>query len=124
MFVTLYELILGPNNDPIYADEIFTPVGFLTLLATLVAAALFYLLLGRWKPVFDKLPHWLILLAVVAILAFAYALTYALGRTGADESDGYMQGFAAMNAVYAALYFFLFSLALKRFSIFAKRTPF
>ncbi|GAA4447898.1 hypothetical protein GCM10023189_04940 [Nibrella saemangeumensis] len=124
MFTSLYELWLGQNNDPIFADEIFTPVGMLTLLFALIVAAVFYLLLGRWKPVFDNTTHWIITLVVVAIFGFVYALQYAKDRTGADEADSYMQGFGGINALYAVIFFTIFSALLKRFSIFAKRTPF
>lgn len=123
MFASLYELWLGQNNDPIYADEIFTPVGFLTLLFSLVLAVIFYLLLGRWKPVFDNRGHWIVTLVAAAIFGFVFALQYSLDRTGADETDSYMQGFGGVNAFYAMVYFVIFSFILKRFSIFAKRTP-
>jgi hypothetical protein len=124
MFTSLYELILGQNNDPIYSEEIFGPVGFMTLMLALVVAAVFYVLLGRWKPVFDNIVHWVITLIAVGIFGFGYALWFALDRTGADETDGYMQGFGAVNALFALIFFFVFSVILKRFSIFAKRTPF
>ncbi|GAB3315822.1 hypothetical protein GCM10027299_05300 [Larkinella ripae] len=124
MFVTLYELWLGQNNDPIYADEIFTPVGLITLLFSLALAALFYLILGRWKSVFYRTSHWVITLVVAGIFGYAYALWYAMDATDAEDTDSYMQGFGGVNLLYALIYFFLFSLLLKRFSIFAKRTPF
>ncbi len=124
MFTTLYELFLGQNNDPIYVDEIFTPVGTITLLVALVLALVFYLGLGRWRSVFHRGPHWVITLVVLLIFAFAYAIWYALDRTGADDTDSYMTGFGGINALYAAIEFFVFSVLLKRFSIFARRTPF
>ncbi|TAE27338.1 MAG: hypothetical protein EAZ91_16375 [Cytophagales bacterium] len=123
MFTSLYELWLGQNDDPIYAESVFNPVGLLTLIAAFVLAALFYLGLGRWKAVFYKVGPWVITLIVAAIFGFIYALTYALDATGADESDSYMQGFAGVNAFYAVLYFTAFSFLLKRFSIYARRTP-
>lgn len=124
MFTTLYELFLGQNNDPIYDDEIFTPVGVITLLVALVLAAVFYLGLGRWKPVFHRVSHWVITLVVVLIFAFAYAVWYALDRTGAANTDSYMTGLGGINLLYASIEFFVFSVLLKRFSIHARRTPF
>ena len=124
MFTTLYELLLGQNNDPVYADNIFTPVGVMTLLVTLVLAAVFYLLLGRWRAVFHHTVHWVITLVIVAIFAYAYAVYYALDQTNLPETDSYMQGFGGVNLLYALIEFVLFSVLLKRFSIFAKRTPF
>ena len=124
MFTPIYELFLGQNNDPIYVDEIFTPVGTVTLLVALGVAALFYVALGRWKPVFHRTLHWAIALVTTLIFAYAYAVWYAKDRTGADDADSYMTGFGGVNLLIAAILFFLFSLALKNASIFAKRTPF
>lgn len=124
MFTTLYELILGQNNDPIYRDEIFTPVGTITFFAALLLAALFYLGLGRWKAVFHRPVHWVIALAIMLAFAYGYAVGYALDRTGEASTDSYMNGFGAVNALYASIEFLLFSILLKRFSIFARRTPF
>ena len=124
MFVALYELWLGQNNDPIYAEEIFTPVGLITLLVCLILAAVFYLVLGRWQSIFHKTSHWAIALVVAGIFGYGYAIWYALSATGAEDTDSYMQGFGGVNLLYALIYFFAFSLLLKRFSIFAKRTPF
>ena len=124
MFTTLYELFLGQNNDPIYDDEIFTPVGVITLLVALVLAAVFYLGMGRWKPVFHRVSHWVITLVLVLVFAFAYAVWYALDRTGAANTDSYMTGFGGINLLYASIEFFVFSVLLKRFSIHARRTPF
>ncbi|WP_019988035.1 hypothetical protein [Rudanella lutea] len=123
MFTSLYELWLGQNDDPIYAETIFNPVGLLTLVVAFVLAAIFYLGLGRWKAVFYKVGPWVVTLIVAAVFGYAYALSYALDQTGADESDAYMQGFGGVNALYAVLYFVLFSFLLKRFSIYARRTP-
>ena len=124
MFTTLYELFLGQNNDPIYVDEIFTPVGTITLLVALMLAVGFYIGLGRWQSVFHRGGHWVVTLVVALIFAFAYAIWYALDRTGANDTDGYMTGFGGINALYAGIEFFVFSMLLKRFSIFARRTPF
>ena len=124
MFTTLYELILGQNNDPIYRDEIFTPVGTITFFVALLLAAVFYAGLGRWKAVFHRGIHWFIALAIMLVFAYGYAVGYALDRTGEAGTDSYMNGFGAVNALYAGLEFFIFSLLLKRFSIFARRTPF
>lgn len=124
MFQSIYELFLGQNNDPIYADEIFSPVGTITLLVTLGVAALFYVALGRWKPVFHRAVHWAITLVALLIFGYFYAVWYAKDRTGADDTDSYMSGFGGVNVLLTAVFFFLFSLGLRYASIFARRTPF
>ena len=124
MFQSLYELFLGQNNDPIYVQSIFTPVGTVTLLVTLGVAVLFYVALGRWKPVFHRTLHWAITLVGLLIFGYAYAVWFAKDQTGADDADSYMTGFGGVNVLVAAILFFLFSLGLRYASIFARRTPF
>jgi hypothetical protein len=124
MFQSIYELFLGSNDDPIYVDSIFTPVGTMTTLVALGVAAVFYVALGRWKPVFHRTVHWVLTLVGTLVFAWFYALWFAKDQTGADEADSYMTGFGGVNVLLAAILFFLFSLLLKQASIFAKRTPF
>lgn len=123
LFTSLYEVFIGENPDyPEYREGIFSSVGLLTFLLAAVAAAIFYVALGRWKPVFEKPVHWFITLALTALIGFLLAYTQARGTLGA--TDSYTTRFALFNALYAAVYFFLFSILFKRFSIFARHTPF
>jgi hypothetical protein len=124
MFTTIYELLIGSNEDPTYADQIFSAVGLFTLIFAVVFCLIFYLLLGRWKPIFHKLFHWIITLVILIIISFGFALTQAKGAIGADVYDAYMIKFSMANALFVAIYFFVFSILLKKASIFAKRTPF
>ena len=123
LFTSLYEVFIGENPDyPEYREGIFSSVGLLTFLLGAVAAAIFYVALGRWKPVFEKPVHWVITLVLTALIGFLLAYTQARGTLGA--TDSYTMRFALFNALYAAVYFFLFSILFKRFSIFARHTPF
>jgi hypothetical protein len=123
LFTSLYEVFIGENPDyPEYREGIFSSVGLLTFLLGAVAAAIFYVALGRWKPVFEKPVHWVITLVLTALIGFLLAYTQARGTLGA--TDSYTTRFALFNALYAVVYFFLFSILFKRFSIFARHTPF
>jgi glucan phosphoethanolaminetransferase (alkaline phosphatase superfamily) len=122
MFYILYELIAGQNPDPTYATVVFPFVGLFTLIFVFVTAAVFYLALGRYKPVWDKMIHWAITLIILLVVAFAFALLNAEAETG--ESSSYVYRFAFVNVFLAFIYYVVFSLLLKKFSIYAKRTPF
>lgn len=124
MFKFIYELFCGTNADPVYATDVYPTVGLFTFLLVLIVALVFYLALGRWKPVWDKLIHWVITLIILAGIAIYFALTQAKHATGEDDYDSYMYKFSMINALVAFFYFVLFSLLLKKASIFAKRTPF
>lgn len=122
MFKFLYELF-GKNADPIYGTEVYPAVGLFTLVFSFVFVIVFYLALGRWKPIWDKLGHWIVTLIILVLFAVYLALTQSKRATGEDY-DSFMYSFALVNALYAAIYFIVFSLLLKKASIFAKRTPF
>lgn len=123
LFTSLYEVFIGENPDyPEYREGIFSSVGLLTFLLAAVIAAVFYAGLGRWRPVFEKTSHWFITLALAALLGFLLAYTQARGTLGA--TDSYTTRFALFNALYSVVYFFLFSILFKRFSIYARHTPF
>lgn len=123
IFSSLYEVIIGENsNYPEYREGIFSTVGLITFIISVVICLIFYLGLGRWKPGFHKISHWIITLVINSSICFGLSFSMAKGELG--ESDGYMIRFALVNALYALIYFIIFSLLLKRFSIFPKRTPF
>lgn len=123
MFTAIYELLSGTNDDPIYASDVYPNVGLFTLVFAIVFAILFYLLLGRWRPVWDKTVHWIITMVLLAGIAFYLAVSQSVNATG-EEADAFVYKFAIINAVLVVVYFFIFSVLLKKASIFAKRTPF
>lgn len=124
IFTTIYQLVIGKNDDPIYEDEVFFSVGLFTLLLALAFCLIFYLALGRWKAFFSQLKHWIITLLVVLLLTGLLALQQSAAATQAITVDAYMVRFALFNALFAVLCFCIFSLLLKPLSIFARRTPF
>lgn len=124
MFETLYELLCGKNDDPTYVTNIFPSVGLFSLIGAVVFAVIFYLLLGRYTHIWYNRKHWIITLIVLLLFAGAFALLNAKSQIGADSFDSFMVIFSLVNSLYVGLYFFVFSLLLKRFSIHAKRTPF
>jgi len=123
IFNPIYELLLGVNTTtPDYREDIFTSVGTMTAITASALAALFYLVLGLWKPIWHKRSHWLISLAIAIVLGFYFSFAITSKALGTFDHYGFKFGW--VNAIYAAITFFLCSLGFKRFSIFAKRTPF
>jgi hypothetical protein len=124
IFSPFYEWICGSNGEsPEYNDNgIYDSVGFITVAVTLLLTIVFYVLLGRWKPVFYTIRDWIITLFINAFIGFGLAFTSAKGELG--SIDGYLIRFAIINAIFTIVLFFMLSIILKRASIFAKRTPF
>jgi 4-amino-4-deoxy-L-arabinose transferase-like glycosyltransferase len=123
MFTAIYELLCGKNDDPVYASDVYPYVGLFTLVYAIVFAIVFYLLLGRWRPVWDKTSHWIITLIILLAIAFYLAVHQSTNATG-EDADSFVYKFAIINSVIAFVYFFIISVIIKRASIFAKRTPF
>lgn len=123
-FSSFYEMICGSNVDnPEYAGNgVYDGVGFITVVLALAEALIFYLLIGRWKPIFHKNGHWVLTMSICALAGFAIALTTAKKEIG--SVDRYLIRFAVINAIMIIIVFFIFSIVLKKASIFAKRTPF
>ncbi|MBE9462231.1 hypothetical protein ACFP1I_13410 [Dyadobacter subterraneus] len=123
MFEFLYELLCGQNPDPIFATDIYPFVGLFTLVFAFVFTLVFYIILGRSRPIWDKTVHWVITMIILLIIAFGFAYNHAQTVTE-EEENSFFYTFAMVNTLYAFIYYILFSILLKRFSIFAKRTPF
>jgi hypothetical protein len=122
----LYTWILGENpaHDPAYEEGVFRTVLFTMIISTGIIAAVFYLLVNRWRAGFNKMKHWLLVLILLGIANGLIAMFYAKSKTAAPSLDAYMYFLGLVNMVYSMLLFFLFSWLLKRFSIFARYIPF
>jgi len=122
IFTSFYEALIGANPlNPEYREGVFSSVGIITVLISLIICLVFYIALGRWKPVFHKTAHWVITLSINAMIGFC--LAYVLTNKEIGAIDGYALRFAFVNTFYAALYFIILSIVFRRFSIFAKHTP-
>lgn len=123
IFSFLYELVAGDNPEyPEYRERIFDSVGSLTFVLAAIVAFLFYMVLGRWKMIWYNNFHWGITIFLWAIAGFC--ISFFMARDELGFTDGYVTRFSFFNALYAALFFILFSLLFKNFSVFSKRTPF
>jgi hypothetical protein len=128
-FRFLYELIAGrpePAMDtPIYRQDVFPDVGALTLLLItfLMVMAYYYVLNYVINTArFSHWYHWLVWLMINATIAFSYAIYYC--RLQEVTPDSYVYWFATANAVWSAVFFFVFSMLVKWKSVSAARTPF
>jgi len=123
IFSILYELVSGENPDyPEYREQIFNSVGTLTFFMSALVALLFYVVLGRWRMIWFNNVHWATTIFLCA--AAGFGISFLLARDELGLIDSYLIRFALFNGLYAALFFVLFSLLFKNFSIFSKRTPF
>jgi hypothetical protein len=126
-FRFLYELIGSPqppSETPVYREVIFPNVGLLTIAVSLGLVLVFYYLINRAMGVatFNKGRHWAIFLIANAIIAFIIAIVQCNSQQVAEHS--YVYWLATLNMVYGLLWFFLFSVILRKGSTNASTTPF
>ena len=122
VFTNLYEMVIGENSDyPEYRDSLFGSIGVLTFIISIIFCVLFYVVLGRWKEIWYNRAHWGITIAILSAIGFG--LAFLQSKNLLSISVGYLIMFASFNAIFAAIYFILFSFLFKNFSTFSKRTP-
>ncbi|CAN5783755.1 hypothetical protein BH24BAC1_BH24BAC1_32050 [soil metagenome] len=125
-FSGLYELVLGRplpanfTND--YREVVFPNTGLQLFLITLALVVVYYYVLNRLISTgLYKTRHWLLVLLLNAVIAFAIPLIQVSNNDIETHSYTYM--FAFVNTVYSLILFFVFSLLLKRGSVQAWTTP-
>ena len=125
-FKFIYQLFLAPPQPPqarpTYWNEIFPTVGLVTVLSALAMMVIFYYVINHWLPVafFRKTWHWVLFMLLSAAIGFGYAVNYAHGK---EVTGDYVYTFAAVNALYGALFYLIFSFLLRRWSRGASTTP-
>lgn len=129
MFEILYSFTIPQDYSYIneFIADVFPTVGIVSLIFPLVLALLFYVLINRFTDKMDQLWHWAIVLIINLIFGAAFAYMTAnnyLIDTNADENMTVPVLFYVMNALYCGLYFFIFSILLKKASKFATKIPF
>jgi hypothetical protein len=114
------------NNQEKFESTVFPALGLGTLGLGLVISLLFYAGLNRFSPMFKTLGWWVLLLVLSAAAAFGFALYQANEHTAADGSDSFVIFVGVINATWAILFYFLFSLVFKRspITLYAQKTPF
>lgn len=123
MFDLLYEYTVSshPNFEQL-AEGAFMTVGIVTLIASIVVAAIYYLLVNRMTDKLDQIIHWFVFLDIALIFAFLFA--YLIGNPYIDEGNPQPVLFWVMNTIYALVYFFVASILLKKASKYATKIPF
>jgi hypothetical protein len=123
LFILIFEGLCGENQSiSDYRGHLYGTVGLLTLLIALAICLTFYLALGRWRNIWHTRVDWVITLVACAFIGFAVA--FGLSKHSIGSTDSYLLLFSFMSGFLTILFFVILSLIIKRFSIYARRTPF
>lgn len=116
---TVKSFFMGPDAT------IFQDTLIFSLMATFAVAAIYYVGLNRFYSL-HKNWMWGIFLVLSGVIAFgiSYSMvgTYVYPLPQPIELLGWK--FIILSSFYGLLYFFLWSLLMRRWSIFASKTPF
>ncbi|MBD2767465.1 hypothetical protein IC235_06120 [Hymenobacter sp. BT664] len=128
-FTSLYSALISifqsqrPADYGLYKTDLFSLVGWSTLgVALLLVLAFYYLFNTALRTGLFRTTHWVLTLALAAGLGTLLAHSLSTGH-GAEASS-YLGYFMVVNMVVAALWFLLLSVLLKRWSTYARTTPF
>jgi hypothetical protein len=129
MFTSLYSALISifqgprPADYGLYKTELFPLVGWSTLgVSLLLVLAFYYLFNSVLRTGMFRTTHWVLTLALAAGLGTF--LAYNLSTGHGAEGGSYLGYFMVVNALVGALWFLLFSVLLKRWSTYARTTPF
>ena len=128
-FTSLYSVLISifqsqhPADFGLYKTGLFSLVGWSTLgVALLLVLVFYYVFNSALRTGMFRTPHWAMTLALAAGLGTFLANSLSKGH-GAEASS-YLGYFMVVNMLVAALWFLLFSVLLKRWSTYARTTPF
>lgn len=120
-FESLRDYFLGMNG---IEEDPFTNTLLVSLLGAIGLAVLFYVVLNRLMYL-NYMWAWLLTALVMGIIAFNISY-YQCGTYVYDPADPIGAAgwkFIGMSTILGILYFYLFSLLFKGFSIYAKKLP-
>lgn len=127
IFSDIFKNIIG--IEKVYGldfTEAFEGIGFSVITISFVMAILFYLVLGKWKPIWNLPSHWKITFAINALLCLLVTILQVNIKVQGIEIFqviGYLIKISCVSLVSGSLIFLILSLILKRFSTFCKATP-
>jgi hypothetical protein len=128
-FTSLYSALISifqsqrPADYGLYKTDLFPLVGWSTLGVSLVAVLVFYYVCNAaLRTGLFRTSHWALTLLLAAGLGTF--LAYNISKGHGAEIGSYLGYFMVVNMLVAALWFLLFSVLLKRWSTYARTTPF
>jgi len=129
LFASIYENEVigfyssGFSGD-IYDLFLYQKYGLVLFLSVITLVFAYYKLMD--KPKFAKILYWFIVLLIAVLFNFVFLLTDARAELTAAgfDYDGEYLNLAIINAIYAAILFFITSLAVKYSSVNTSKIPF
>ena len=133
MLEFFYELFFSPefDNYPIFSDSGYFTGASILFLIVIVVIIFYYTILGNqpWGEPYSRPLFWIIFLVSTSLLVFFFTV-YWVGFKVFEIVDGWraipndIWVFGFINALFAVILFFVFSIIAKRFSKHTLKIPF
>ncbi|WP_310397477.1 hypothetical protein [Hymenobacter sp.] len=128
-FTSLYSALISifqsqrPADYGLYKTDLFGLVGWSTLgVSLLLVVAFYYVFNSALRTGLFRMPHWALTLALAA--GMGAFMANSLSKNHGAEASSYLGYFMVVNLLVASLWFLLLSVLLKRWSTYARTTPF
>ncbi|MBP3942854.1 hypothetical protein J5U18_04630 [Sphingobacteriaceae bacterium WQ 2009] len=129
LFAALYEnnfigFYSSGFSEEIFDEYLYQKYGVTLVISVSLLLCIYYKIMD--KPRFAKLKYWVSALFITVIINFTFLWTNSEAILNAKgfSFDGEYMSLAFVNALYAAILFFLFSLVIKRLSVNNSKIPF
>lgn len=122
LFIWLYVLLHGTQDDPLWDDAYFYS-GLVLIFVTLTFVFLYYCVFNKFFISFFKTRHWIIFLFINSLLIAVLNTFIAINTIEPIEFSSEYLSFSLINFIYAAFSFALFSFVIRFLSPLAKYTP-
>lgn len=129
LFAQVFELFglayQGQLSEDLYDNNIYTTIGLITIALALLAALFYYIILDRPKGV--NWSTWLLYGIVAVVLLLIVNSLYLGARFDNIPLDYYIEdylGFLLVTGIWGLLFYFVFSMIIKSFSVNRRRSPF
>lgn len=123
LIATIYELLHGLQDTPLYADSIYPQIGAAMLALALIAVGVFYYVIGWITARYNMLRHWVIALVLNCALSMLVVLAVGRSEFGTWNMPAPVFTLVLIQGLYAAVLFTLLSFMVKWGSPNSRRTP-
>ena len=123
IFSTVYGLLHGAQG-PLFMDQIYPQSATALLVWSLIAAVVYYYVVGWFTATLNMPRHWMVTLAVNSAVCMFTVLAICRFAIGTFDVGAPVLTLVLIQGLYAALLFVVLSAIIKWGSPNARRTPF
>lgn len=123
LFIGLYELLHGVQDNPVW-EKIYVNTGFWLSIFAILITVLYYYYFNFFFIKFYRKSMWFVFLFINSVINFIIAIFISTYLGEFEITEASVLFFGMINFLYAAIFYFIFSIIIKWWSPNGKNTPF